>query len=74
MSRHRSTPLPRLRRKRRVDLPRIIGRFSDGVAAIDAQTEQYHQRWDAHNEQARGGDGPLWVALGDSSTQGSLAE
>jgi len=66
----RPTPLPRLRRKRRVDLPRFIGRFSEGVAQIDAQTEQYHSRWDDHNEGARHDDGPLWVALGDSSTQG----
>lgn len=65
-----SAPLPRLRRKRRIDLPRIIGRFSDGVAEIDAQTERYHERWDAHNEQVRFDDGPLWVALGDSATQG----
>ena len=64
------TPLPRLRRKRRIDLPRIIGRFNEGVRTIDAQTEAYHRRWDAHNAEARDGDGPLWVALGDSATQG----
>lgn len=62
--------LPRLRRERKLDLPGLVGRFSQGIAAIDAQTEPYHQRWDTHNEQARHGDGPLWVALGDSSTQG----
>lgn len=63
-------PLPRLRRKRRFDLPKIIGRFSEGVAEIDAQVERYAQRWDSANEEARSSDGPLWVALGDSSTQG----
>lgn len=67
---HRPTPLPKLRRKRRIDLPRIIGRFNDGVAEIDAQTERYHQQWDRHNEEARSGDGPLWIALGDSASQG----
>lgn len=68
--RHRPTGLPRLRRTRRIDLPRLIGRFSAGVAAVDAQVERYHRRWDHHNEDARFGPGPLWVALGDSSTQG----
>ena len=63
-------PLPRLRRKRRLDLPKIIGRFSDGVAEVDAQVEHYHQQWDAANELARRQEGPLWVALGDSSSQG----
>jgi lysophospholipase L1-like esterase len=63
-------PLPRLRRKRRLDLPKIVGRFSDGVAEVDAQVEHYHQQWDAANEFARRQEGPLWVALGDSSSQG----
>ena len=63
-------PLPRLRRKRRFDLPKLIGRFSDGVAEIDAQVETYHRRWDEANEAARRETGPLWVALGDSATQG----
>lgn len=65
-----STPLPHLRRPRRFDLPKLIGRFSEGVAEIDAQVDDYHQLWDTSNEQARHADGPLWVALGDSSTQG----
>lgn len=64
------TPLPRLRRKRRFDLPKLVGRFSDGVAEVDAQVERYHQRWDEANEAARREPGPLWVALGDSSSQG----
>lgn len=63
-------PLPRLRRRRRIDLPKYIGWFSDGVAEIDGHVEPYHRRWDAANEVARRETGPLWVALGDSSTQG----
>lgn len=63
-------PLPQLRRKRRLNLPGLIGRVSKGVATVDAQVEAYHQRWDEANEIARAQDGPLWVALGDSSTQG----
>lgn len=62
--------LPRLRRKRRLDLPKLVGRFSDGVAEVDAQVERYHQRWDEANEIARNESGPLWIALGDSSSQG----
>lgn len=66
-----TTPrLPRLRRKRRLDLPRLVGRFSDGVAEVEAQVELYAQRWDEANEKARRSRGPLWIALGDSSTQG----
>ena len=63
-------PLPRLRRKRRFDLPKLLGRFSEGIAEIDTQVERYHQRWDEANEAARLETGPLWVALGDSSSQG----
>lgn len=63
-------PLPHLRRKRRFDLPRLVGRVSKGVAKIDSQVEDYHQRWDEANAVARSQVGPLWVALGDSSSQG----
>lgn len=67
---NRVAPLPRLRRKRRVDLPRLVGRFSKGVAEVESHVDRYARRWDAANEQARHLHGPLWVALGDSSTQG----
>jgi len=63
-------PLPRLRRKRRFDLPKFAGRFSPGIAEVEAQVDRYHQRWDEANELARRETGPLWVALGDSSSQG----
>jgi len=63
-------PLPRLRRKRRFDLPKLAAQFSEGIAEVEAQVERYHDRWDEANEVARRESGPLWVALGDSSTQG----
>ena len=63
-------PLPRLRRKRRIDLPRIVGRFSKGVSQVESQVDRYALRWDASNERARHEPGPLWVALGDSASQG----
>lgn len=62
--------LPQLRRPRRFDLPKLLGRFSEGIAEVDAQVDDYHQRWDTANELARHADGPLWIALGDSSSQG----
>ncbi len=34
------------------------------------QVDAYRAAWDAHNETAREGEGPLWVVLGDSAAQG----
>ncbi len=62
--------LPRLRRKRRVNLPRIAGRFIKGIAEVESQVKPYAEAWDQHNALALRADGPLWVALGDSSSQG----
>lgn len=62
--------LPALRRKRRFNLPGLAGRFLPGVQEIDAQVEPYARLWDDANDEARAGAGPLWVALGDSATQG----
>lgn len=63
--------LPPLRRPRRlVSLSRIAGLFSKGVRSINETIEPVAQHWDAHNAEALHEDGPLWVALGDSVTQG----
>ena len=40
------------------------------MAKIEATVEPFAQWWDAHNHRALHDDGPLWVALGDSVTQG----
>lgn len=53
-----------------MNIPKILGRFNNGIAKIDEQVGRYHQLWDEHNEVARHDHGPLWVALGDSSSQG----
>lgn len=72
----RTPQLPPLRRKRRFDLPRYVGVFFSGVREVDEQVEPYAAAWDAHNAEVlaarAAGDGaaPLWVALGDSATQG----
>jgi lysophospholipase L1-like esterase len=41
-----------------------------GVGAVRAQTAPYAAAWRRANDAALAADGPLWVALGDSMTQG----
>lgn len=63
--------LPRLRRRRRrVNLADLAARFHRGIAEVDATIEPFAQTWDEWNHRALHSDGPLWVALGDSVTQG----
>lgn len=62
--------LPPLRRNRKLNIPGLLGRFSDGVARIENQVEPLAVEWDRANALAANADGPLWIALGDSSTQG----
>lgn len=49
---------------------RIASAVLPGVRAVQAQIVPYAQAWRAHNLAALAADGPLWVALGDSMTQG----
>jgi len=60
-------PMPR--RKPGV-LSSVLSQVSDGVAGIEAQREPHAQFWDEWNERAAAETGPLWVVLGDSSSQG----
>jgi lysophospholipase L1-like esterase len=48
----------------------VVDRVLPGVARVRAQKEPFAAAWRAANEAALGGQGPLWVALGDSMTQG----
>jgi lysophospholipase L1-like esterase len=48
----------------------VVDRVVPGVARVRAQKEPFAAAWRTANEAALGGDGPLWVALGDSMTQG----
>lgn len=41
-----------------------------GVRAVQDQVLPYAVWWESHNRVAASGSGPLWVALGDSMTQG----
>ncbi len=47
-----------------------LSRLLPGVGAVRAQTEAYAAAWRRANDAALGADGPLWVAIGDSMTQG----
>ena len=40
------------------------------VRAVQEQVQPYAVWWESHNRVAASGRGPLWVALGDSMTQG----
>ncbi len=63
--------LPPLRRpRRRFSLTRLASIFHEGVAKIEATIEPFARHWDDRNAVALAAEGPLWVALGDSVTQG----
>jgi acyl-CoA thioesterase-1 len=48
----------------------LMRRLRPGVTATLEQTEPYLRAWAEANERARAANGPLWVALGDSTAQG----
>jgi lysophospholipase L1-like esterase len=49
---------------------RTLGRIFPGVREVQQQTGRYAAAWDRSNRAALAATGPLWVALGDSMTQG----
>ncbi len=51
-------------------LVQVLGRVFSGVRTVQAQTEPYAAYWLQANREALTGMGPVWVALGDSMTQG----
>jgi lysophospholipase L1-like esterase len=53
-----------------VNLARVAALVSKGVAAVDATVEPVAAEWDRRNAAALTAEGPLWIALGDSVTQG----
>lgn len=54
--------------------PALVGRLVPGVARVHARVPKFADAWNASNEQALAAIGPLWVALGDSMTQGIGAQ
>lgn len=53
---------------------RLAIRLVPGIGRVRAQTEPFARAWRVANEDALRGEGPLWVALGDSMTQGIGAQ
>jgi acyl-CoA thioesterase I len=47
-----------------------FGRWADGVTAMREDCAAFARHWQAQNDRARHGTGPLWVVLGDSTAQG----
>ncbi len=49
---------------------RLAGRFLGGIGEVSAQVEPYTRFWSDQNQLAVDGDGPLLVAIGDSTAIG----
>jgi lysophospholipase L1-like esterase len=49
---------------------RLMRRLRPGIAATLAVEESWRRYWEESNERALRADGPLWVAIGDSTAQG----
>ena len=51
----------------------LAARLIPGVRQVQDQIAPYAAAWQRSNREAAGGTGPLWVALGDSLSQGICA-
>jgi lysophospholipase L1-like esterase len=51
-------------------LSRTLSKASPAVRRIEGQREPHADFWDRWNAEAFQEDGPLWIALGDSTSQG----
>jgi lysophospholipase L1-like esterase len=49
---------------------RLVRRLRPGIAATLGVEDDWRRYWEESNDRARRADGPLWVALGDSTAQG----
>ncbi len=49
---------------------RTLSALLPGVRRVQDQVAPWARAWEAHNRRVLAQDGPLWVALGDSMTQG----
>ncbi|MEC3980583.1 SGNH/GDSL hydrolase family protein [Amycolatopsis sp. H20-H5] len=58
------------RDRRRLGPLDVVGVFVPGIRRVRAQKEPFAAAWRTANDEALRGGAPLWVALGDSMTQG----
>lgn len=63
-------PLPRLTPRPLSRAVRLASLLHAGIRTTTAQIEPYTAWWDAQNQEAVAGDGPLLVAVGDSTAIG----
>lgn len=56
--------------RRRGPLLSVAGLFLRGIPEVQAQAVPFAEAWQRGNMTALGATGPLWIALGDSLTQG----
>jgi len=61
---------PRLRRPNRLTLSKIGALFLSSIGAVNATVEPRAVEWDRLNDEALQSDAPLWLVLGDSTSQG----
>lgn len=55
-------------------ISRVLSQVSTGVQSVEEHREPHAQFWDEWNQAAAAQTGPLWVALGDSTSQGIGAD
>ncbi len=48
----------------------VVDRFRSGVDVTSSQIDRYRWQWEANNARDLEREGPLWVVLGDSASQG----
>lgn len=65
-----ASPVPRLRKKRVLTLGTVSAALIPAVREVERTVAEFADWWDDHNAAALAGDGPLWVVLGDSASQG----
>lgn len=63
-------PDPGTDRARRLTPTKVASWLHPGVRKVASSIEPRQRAWQEHNETQRHGDGPLWVALGDSTVVG----
>lgn len=66
----RPSTAPRLRRANRISLSKVAALLVSSIRAVNDTVEPRADEWDHLNDEALCSDGPLWLVLGDSTSQG----